>query len=134
MPIKKIFLLSSFLSITAFSSVRSSEEPSLWPVQRILASKRYVDLTHEFAPGIPHWPGIHYEVRKTIYWYDQSENVMGTGFVSELYTQVGQWGPHVDPPAHCVKGIPSGDQIDPKEIVLRFVVIDAHDEAAKNPD
>jgi hypothetical protein len=26
---------------------------SLWPIQQTLAGKKYVDLTHEFAPGIP---------------------------------------------------------------------------------
>ena len=134
MPLKKIFLLSAVLTVTAFSSVWSSEEQSLWPVQRILASKRYVDLTHEFAPGIPHWPGFPDEVRKTIYWYDKRANVMGTGFFSELYTHVGQWGTHVDPPAHFVKGLRTVDQIDPKEMVLPLVVIDVHEEAAKNPD
>ena len=58
MPIKKIFLWSVGLSLAAFSSVWSAEEPSLWQIQQILAGKRYVDLTHEFAPGIPHWPGV----------------------------------------------------------------------------
>src|SRR6266487_123615 len=58
MPIKKIFLWSVGLSFSAFSSVWSAEEPSLWQIQQILASKRYVDLTHEFAPRIPHWPGF----------------------------------------------------------------------------
>src|SRR5207248_8750156 len=53
MPIKKIFLWSVGLSLAAFSSVWSAEEPSLWQIQQILAGKRYVDLTHEFAPGIP---------------------------------------------------------------------------------
>ena len=41
-------------------------EPSLWSIQRTLVSKKYVDLTHEFAPGIPHWPGFPDETRKTI--------------------------------------------------------------------
>src|SRR5215475_7049140 len=98
MLIKKIFLLSSVLWVRAFSSVRSSEEPSLWPLQQILDSKRYVDLTHEFTPGIPHWPGFPDEVRKTIYWYDKRANVMGTGFFSEFYSHVGQWGTHVHSP------------------------------------
>jgi len=59
---------------------------------------------------------------------------MGTGVFSELYTHVGQWGTHVDPPAHFIKGLRTVDQIDPKEMVLPLVVIDVHDEAAKNPD
>src|SRR5438876_8216945 len=45
MPIKKIFLWSVGLSLAAFSSVWSAEEPSLWQIQQILAGKRYVDLT-----------------------------------------------------------------------------------------
>jgi kynurenine formamidase len=134
MPIKKIFLLSVVLSVAGFSSVWSGEAPSLWQIQRILAGKRYVDLTHEFAPGIPHWSGFPDEARKTIYWYEKRPNVMGTGFFSELYTHVGQWGTHVDPPAHFIKGLRTVDQIDLKEMVLPLVVIDVHDEAAKNPD
>jgi kynurenine formamidase len=134
MRVKKIFLLSAVLAVTAFSSVWGHEEPSLWQIQQILAGKRYVDLTHEFAPGIPRWPGFPDEVRKTIYWYEKRSNVMGTGFFSELYTLVGQWGTHVDPPAHFIKGLRTVDQIEPKEMVLPLVVIDAHDEAAKNPD
>jgi len=26
---------------------------SLWKIQKVVASKMYVDLTHELAPGIP---------------------------------------------------------------------------------
>src|SRR5256886_6938377 len=134
MPIKKIFLWSVGLSLAAFSSVWSAEEPSLWQIQQILAGKRYVDLTHEFAPGIPHWPGFPDEARKTIYWYEKRSNVMGTGFFSELYTHVGQWGTHVDPPAHFIKGLRTVDQIDLKEMILPLVIIDVHEDVAKNPD
>ena len=110
----------------------------------MLASKKYVDLTHEFARGIPRWPGFPDETRKTIYWYDPPKDgsgsadkrpdTMGSGFFSELFTHVGQWGTHVDPPAHFIKGLRTVDQIDPKEMVLPLVVIDVHEEAAKNPD
>src|SRR5215475_2770216 len=106
----------------------------LWQIQKLLASKKYVDLTHEFAPGIPRWPGFPDETRKTIYWYDKRTDTMGSGFFSELFTHVGQWGTHVDPPAHFVKGLRTVDQIDPKEMILPLVVIDVHEEAAKNPD
>src|SRR5258708_30359772 len=43
-------------------------------------------------------------------------------------------GTHVDPQAHFIKGPRTVDQIDPKEMVLPLVVIDVHEEAAKNPD
>jgi kynurenine formamidase len=114
--------------------VHAGEEPTLWPMQQVLSSKKFVDLTHEFAPGIPRWPGFPDEGRKTIYWYDKKPDTMGSGFFSEIFTHVGQWGTHVDPPAHFIKGLRTVDQIEPKEMFLPLVVVDVHDEVAKNSD
>ena len=58
-----------FLLLT--SVVCLADDTSLWKIQRTLAGKKYIDLTHEFAPGIPRWPGFPDETRKTIYWYDK---------------------------------------------------------------
>ena len=107
-----------------FSVAKSEDDTSLWKIQKTLASKKYVDLTHEFEPGIPRWPGFPDETRKTIYWYDKRPNMMGAGFFSELFTHVGQWGTHVDPPAHFIKGLRTLDQIDPKEMILPLFVVD----------
>src|SRR4030095_5906863 len=93
------------------SSVCGADDKPLWQIQKVLASKKYVDLTHEFAPGIPRWPGFPDETRKTIYWYEKRLDTMGAGFFSELFTHVGQWGTHVDPPAHFIKGLRTVDQI-----------------------
>jgi len=82
----------------------------------------------------PRWPGFPDETRKTIYWYDKRSDTLGAGFFSELFTHVGQWGTHVDPPAHLIKGLRTVDQIDPKEMILPLVIVDVHEEAAKNPD
>ncbi len=100
----------------------------------VIRSKQFVDLTHAFEPGIPHWPGFPDEKRETLYWYDGDKGRMGKGFFAEQYTHVGQWGTHCDPPAHFVKGKRTIDQIDPKEMVLPLVVIDVHEKADKNPD
>lgn len=121
-----------FLLLT--SVVCLADDTALWKIQKTLAGEKYVDLTHEFAPGIPRWPGFPDETRKTIYWYDKRPDTMGTGFFSELFTHVGQWGTHVDPPARFVKGLRTVDQIDPKEMILPLGVIDVHGEAAANPD
>jgi len=99
---------------------------------KFLLRKTYVDLTHEFQPGILRWPGFPNETRKTIYWYEKRPDAVGAGFFSELFTHVGQWGTHVDPPAHFIKGLRSVDQIDPKEMILPFVVLDVHEDVAKN--
>lgn len=50
----------------------ASAADSLWPVQQQLARKKFVDLTHAFAPGIPRWPGFPDETRKTVYWYENT--------------------------------------------------------------
>jgi len=47
---------------------------------------------------------------------------------------VGQWGTHVDPPAHFIKGLRTIDQIDVKEMVMPLVVLDVHEKVAENPD
>src|SRR5439155_4233110 len=111
-----------------------ADSQQLWKIQKLLASKKFVDLTHAFAPGIPHWSGFPEETHKTIYRYDKRPDTMGSGFFSELFTHVGQWGTHVDPPAHFIKGLRTVDQIDLKEMILPLVVIDVHAECAKNAD
>jgi kynurenine formamidase len=123
----------TFVSPYAVAKSENAAAP-LWKIQKVQASKKYVNLTHEFAPGIPRWPGFPDETRKTTYWYDKRSDTQGAGFFSELFTHVGQWGTHVDPPAHFIKGLRTVDQIDPKEMILPLVVIDVHEEAAKNPD
>ena len=112
----------------------NADEPSLARIQQILVGKKLVDLTHAFAPGIPHWPGFPDEKRETIYHYDKGRGSMGAGFLAEVYTHVGQWGTHVDPPAHFVRGLRTVDEIELKEMILPLVVIDVHEEAAKNHD
>ncbi len=112
----------------------NENEPSLARIQQILMGKRMVDLTHPFEPGIPRWPGFPDEKRERIYGYAKGEGSKGDGFLAELYTIVGQWGTHVDPPAHFIKGLRTVDQIELKEMILPLVVIDAHEEVAKNPD
>ena len=131
----RVFLLLC-CGVTAFISqtARGSDEPTLWPIQQALASKKFVDMTHSFAPGIPRWPGFPDEGRKTVYWYEKKPDTLGAGFFSEVFTHVGQWGTHVDPPAHFIKGLRTVDQIEPKEMFLPLVVIDVHNDAAKNPD
>jgi len=127
-------LLTTVASILWISIAGGADEKSLWSTQQMLATKKYVDLTHEFAPGIPRWPGFPDETRKTIYWYEKRPDTKGAGFFSELFTHVGQWGTHIDPPAHFIKGLRTVDQIDLKEMILPLAVIDVHDECAKNAD
>lgn len=132
---KFVLRLASTAGLVAFLGTSLiAGEPSLLEIQKILAAKRFVDLTHPFAPGIPRWPGFPDEKRETAYWYEKGKGSLGEGFFSEVYTLIGQWGTHVDPPAHFIRGLRTVDQITLPEMILPLVVIDVHTEAARNPD
>lgn len=131
----KRWLCCSLFVVTILLAARASAaDPTLLEIQKILAGKKFVDLTHAFEPGIPKWGGFPDEKREVVYWYEKGKGSMGEGFFTELFTHVGQWGTHVDPPAHFHKGLRTADQIELKEMILPLVVIDVHAEAAKDPD
>ena len=95
---------------------------------RTLHRARMVDLTHAFGPGIPHWKGFHDEQVQTLYTYGRA------GFLAEAFTHPGQWGTHIDPPAHFHAGLRTVDQIRPDEMLLRLVVLDIRARAARDAD
>jgi kynurenine formamidase len=111
-----------------------ARRPTLLEVYDIIKTRRFVDLTHAFEPGIPHWPGFPDEERETLYGYEPGEGTVGHGFWAERFTHVGQWGTHCDPPAHFVKGLRTLDRIDVSEMLLPLVVIDIHEKVARDAD
>jgi len=93
-----------------------------------LAAKRFVDLTHTFGPSTPHWKGFGEETVTVLY------TIPKDGFKVQQFTHVGQWGTHIDPPAHFHEGLRTVDQIPPSEMLMPLVVLDVHDKVARNPD
>ena len=117
------------LAVSVAANAADKAAPgSLSDALSIIQSHRFVDLTHAFAPGIPHWKGAPNETVKTLYTVDKD------GFRINEYCHIGQWGTHVDPPAHFHTGLHTVDQIEPKDMLMPLVVIDVHAKAAKNPD
>src|SRR5262249_58357624 len=107
----------------------ASAAPTMADVLSYLRSRKKVDLTHAFGPGIPHWKGFDDETVETLYSHDkEGGGKKGTGFLAELYCHVGQWGTHVDPPVHFIKGNRTVDQIPPDEMILPLVVLDVHEQ------
>lgn len=70
----------------------------------------------------------------TTYYYDEGIGTKGHGFLAHEYKIPGQWGTHVDPPAHFPKGKRSLDDIPVKEMVLPLVIIDVSKKVEQNPD
>jgi kynurenine formamidase len=133
---RSVLALLAVAAVVAALAARPAgqSQPSVLDCYDVLKTKQFVDLTHAFGPGIPHWPGFPDEKRETLYYYDEGVGSAGSGFFAQRYTIVGQWGTHVDPPAHFAKGLRTADEIDVKEMVLPLVVLDVHEAAARDPD
>ena len=123
---QRIFLFIALVFMALQSGCTPQKTLTLKDAWNVIKEKKFVDLTHPFAPGIPHWKGFPDEKRETLYWYEPGVGKLGSGFYAQSFTHVGQWGTHVDPPAHFVKGMRTVDQINVKEMVLPLVVIDVH--------
>src|SRR3984957_18144564 len=126
------FIVASFAAFAAFAAAApaapASDGAALTDALAVLKAHRFVDLTHAFAPGIPHWKGAPDERVKTLYTVEKD------GFRINEYCHIGQWGTHVDPPAHFHTGLHTIDQIDLKDMLMPLVVIDVHKKVADNPD
>src|SRR5437016_10270366 len=113
---------------TARHGPAARPKSDLMGVYATLATKRFVDLTHSFGPDTPHWKGFGEMKVRTLY------TIAKDGFHVDEFCHVGQWGTHVDPPAHFHEGKKTVDQIDPKDMLMPLVVLDVHEQAARNPD
>lgn len=131
--IRGILLLLS-LTLWICASADDTRGYGLWPIVQQLQSHQFIDLTHSFDSQIPHGPGFEPARRITLFHYDPGVGTVGSGALIHEYTHVGQWGTHVDPPAHFIRGLRTLDQIGVTEMVLPLVVIDIHEQAAINPD
>ncbi|HQR38014.1 MAG TPA: cyclase family protein [Blastocatellia bacterium] len=134
---KSVACAASIVAVVVFVALAcapAGRQPTLTEIWKVLKTKQYVDLTHSFEPGIPHWKGFPEEKRDTLYWYDPNVGTMGSGFYIQYFSHVGQWGTHVDPPAHFIRGLRTVDQIEVKEMVMPLVVFDVHEKVAANPD
>src|SRR5665213_120095 len=87
------------LLASASFAADTGKSGSLADALAVMQAHRFVDLTHAFAPGIPHWKGAPDETVKTLYTVEKD------GFRINEYCHVGQWGTHIDAPAHFHAGL-----------------------------
>jgi kynurenine formamidase len=103
---------------------------------RIIAGKAFVDLTHGFGPGTPVWSGFG-QAKMSPAADPQTHmpyTIAKDGFRSTFYEMVGQYGTHVDPPAHFAQDGITMDKIPLKQMILPLVVFDATPLLAKDPN
>ncbi|HEY6925636.1 MAG TPA: cyclase family protein [Steroidobacteraceae bacterium] len=122
------FCAAMFAITTAARAASTSQQPSLEQIYATLATKRFVDLTHAFGPATPHWKGFGEMKVHRLY------TIAKAGFNVDEFCHVGQWGTHIDPPAHFHEGLKTVDQIDPKDMLMPLVVLDVHEKVARNSD
>jgi len=103
-----------------------SDEKSLADAYRIVASKQFVDLTHSFGPLTPVWKGFGPATFSAASDPETGRpyTIEKDGFRVFFYSMVGQYGTHVDPPAHFDPDGKTMDQIPLKQMILPLVVFD----------
>lgn len=103
---------------------------------RTLAGKRYVDLTHSFGPESPVWEGFgQARMLPAKNPATGSPYTIGKdGFRATYYEMVGQYGTHIDPPAHFCRTGATMDRIPLKQMILPLVVLDSTPYLKKDPN
>lgn len=124
------FVLSSIVIL--FITLGLAAPPVAWAADSladayaIIASKKRVDLTHAFGPDTPVWRGFGQAAMGAAADPDSHRpyTIEEHGFRTTFYAMVGQYGTHVDPPAHFdAKGM-TMDDIPLEQMLLPLVVFD----------
>ncbi len=103
---------------------------------KVIQSKELVDLTHRFGPTTPVWGGFGQATMSAA--SDPKTHTPFTieqdGFRTIFYSMVGQYGTHVDPPAHFRADGLTMDEIPLKDMILPLVVLDETPFLTKDPN
>ena len=122
--------------IIAFFLAMPARADSLARAYRTLAAHQYVDLTHTFGPQTPVWSGFGQAKMSPATNPETGEpyTITKDGFHTTFYQMVGQYGTHVDPPAHFAENAMTMDKISLKEMILPLVVFDMTPLLGKDPN
>src|SRR4051794_34771478 len=114
----------------------TAAEPTLADALRVIQGKQFVDLTHNFSSTTPVWSGFGQATMSAA--CDPKTHTPFTiekdGFRTTFYSMVGQYGTHIDPPAHFSADGTTMDNIPLKEMILPLVVLDMTPMLADDPN
>lgn len=121
----------------ATTAVTAADQPAT-PADalRTIQGKEFVDLTHSFSPTTPVWKGFGQATMSAACdpTTHQPYTLEKDGYRSTFYSLVGQYGTHVDPPAHFSADGMTMDQIPLKQMILPLVVFDLTPLLATDPN
>ncbi|PYQ29797.1 MAG: cyclase [Acidobacteria bacterium] len=129
-------LVRSLCLIVSLTNAALAAEPTLADALRVIRSKQLVDLTHSFSPTTPVWGGFGQATMSAA--CDPKTHrpftIEQDGFRTTFYSLVGQYGTHVDPPAHFRGDGLTMDQIPLRDMILPLVVFDITPMLATDPN
>jgi kynurenine formamidase len=114
----------------------SAQDGSLAAAYKIIAAKQFIDLTHSFGPETPVWKGFG-QARFAAAADPGSARpytIAEDGFRTVVFSMVGQYGTHVDPPAHFDPNGETLDELPVKQMILPLLVFDITPILAKEPN
>jgi kynurenine formamidase len=114
------------LTLALLSSTPAGAGSDLDRAYRIIAGKQFIDLTHSFGPTTPVWSGFG-QADFTPAFDPKTKKpytIKDDGFRTTYYNMVGQYGTHVDPPAHFTEDGITMDKIPLKQMILPLIVLD----------
>lgn len=137
--VRRTYFIAAILSLvftTATLPTALGQNESLEQAYKIISSKRFVDLTHTFSPSTPVWQGFGQATfssaadPKT----GRPYTIAQDGFRAFFYSMVGQYGTHIDPPAHFDPHGMTVDEIPIKQMILPLVVFDITPMLKRDPN
>jgi kynurenine formamidase len=129
-------LLPTVAVLIAIGAPPARAESDLARAYKVIAGKPFVDLTHSFGPDTPVWSGFG-QAKMTPMADPKTHEpytIAKDGFRATYYEMVGQYGTHVDPPAHFSENGATMDEIPLKQMILRLIVLDDTPFLAKDPN
>ncbi len=132
----KLVALSLCLALRTFAPPAYAQGGSLAEAYKIISSKRFVDLTHSFSPLTPVWKGFGQATFSAAADPESGRpyTIAKDGFRACFYSMVGQYGTHIDPPAHFDPNGRTMDEIPVTQMILPLVVFDITPILKKEPD
>lgn len=132
---------SKAVTALAFSAALLAVSPAiagstLADAYKTIAGKEFVDLTNTFGVATPVWSGFGQATMSAASDPTTHEpyTIEKHGFRTTFYSMVGQYGTHVDPPAHFDSDGITMDKIPLKDMVLPLVVFDETPLLADDPN